>query len=51
MTGGKAEVHMIDSVEGTANPNQRSTVRRLEGSDDLLDVLVVLLAELRPRVA
>lgn len=47
MTGGKAEVRMIDSVGGMANPNQRLTVRRPEGSDDLLDVL----AELRLRVA
>jgi hypothetical protein len=51
MTGGKAEVRMIDSVEETANPNQRLTVRRPEGSDDLLDVLAVQLAELQELVA
>lgn len=47
MTGGKAEVHMIDLAEVTANLNQRLTVRPLEGSLDPPDVL----PEMRPRVA
>lgn len=51
MTDGKVEVRMIDSAEGRAIPNQRLTVRQLEGSVGLLDVLQAPLAEMRPRVA
>lgn len=46
MTGGRGAVHRIDSVGGTAIPNQKWRARRLEESVDL----PVVLPEVRQRV-